>query len=92
MGISGPKERATFTLDPAVKSKLESLVPRNERSRFVEDAIMTALGEAARQDALKAIREFKPYPLKGPNVVETLRQIRAERDEQLAVRHRRVVK
>ena len=88
MGVSGPKERATFTLDPGVKSQLERQIPQSERSRFVETAIANALKDLAKQDALDAIRSFERFPLKGPGVVETLRQVRAERDEQLASRHR----
>lgn len=87
MNASGPKERATFSIDPAVKERLERTVPKSKRSSFVEDAIAEALKEAAIQDAVKAIREFKPYPLKGSGVVETLRQVRTERAEQLASRH-----
>ena len=92
MGVPGPKERATFTLDPVVKSQLERQVPKSERSHFVETAIANALKQAAKQEALEAIRSFERFPLKGPGVVETLRQIRAERDEQLASRHRPVNK
>jgi hypothetical protein len=88
MGVAGPKDRATFTLDPAVKDELEREIPKSERSGFVQDAIVGALKEVRRQKALKTIREFRRYPLKGPGVVETLRQIRSERDEQLASRHR----
>jgi hypothetical protein len=88
MGISGPKERATFTLDPAVREELEREIPSSERSGFVQEAIRDALKKIAKRRALKAIAEFKRYPLKGPDVVETLRQVRSERDEQLASRHR----
>jgi hypothetical protein len=87
MNVTGPKERSTFSIDPAVKHELERAVPKSRRSSFVEDAIVRALKDAAIQDALMAIREFKPYPLQGPGVVETLRQVRTERTEQLASRH-----
>ena len=87
MNASGTKERMTFSIDASVKEQLERAVPKSKRSSFVEDLIAQALKEVAIQDALKAIREFKPYPLKGPGVVETLRQIRADRAEQLASRH-----
>lgn len=92
MNASGPKERVTFSIDPSVKEQLERTVPKSKRSSFVEDLIAQALKDAAIQDALKAIREFKPYPLKGPGVVETLQQIRVERGEQLASRHAPVKK
>ena len=76
MNASGPKLRATFSIDSEIKGRLERVVPKGMRSSFVEQAIADALKELARQEALKAIRDFKPYPLKGPGVVETLRQIR----------------
>lgn len=87
MNASGSKERATFSIDSTVKKQLERTVPKSKRSNFVEDAIVRALQDVAQQDALKAIREFRPYPPKGPGAVETLRQIREERDKQLASRH-----
>jgi hypothetical protein len=88
MSISEPKERVTVTLDPVIKKKLEKEVPKSERSRFVEAAIAKALDKMAKDEAIAAIRAFKRYPLKGPGVVETLREVRAERDEQLASRHK----
>ena len=92
MNASGPKERVTFSIDAAVKDQLERAVPKSKRSRFVEDVIAQALKDAARQDALKFLREFKPYPAKGLDSVETLRQIRAERADYLAARHAPVKK
>lgn len=87
MNASGPKERMTFSIDAGVKEQFERSVPKSRRSGFVEDLIARGLKEAAIKDALKAIREFKPYPLKGPGVVETLLQARKERTEQLTSRH-----
>ena len=76
MNASGPKLRATFSIDSEIKGRLERVVPKTKRSSFVEEAIANALRELAKQQALKAVRDFKPYPLKGPSVVETLRRIR----------------
>jgi benzoyl-CoA reductase/2-hydroxyglutaryl-CoA dehydratase subunit BcrC/BadD/HgdB len=87
MNASGPKERATFSIASDVKRQLELTVPKTKRSSFVEDAIDRALRDVKKREALTAIRDFKPYPLKGPGVVETLREIRTQRDEELASRH-----
>lgn len=92
MGVPGSRERATFTLAPAVKSKLEEQIPRSERSRFVEAAIAKALRDEEKQKALDAIRNLKRFPLKGPGTVETLREARAQRDQELASRHRPLTK
>ncbi|MDQ6436981.1 hypothetical protein RB623_23265 [Mesorhizobium sp. LHD-90] len=87
MNASGPKERATFSIARDVKRRLERSVPKSKRSGFVEDAIEQALRGVKKREALAAIRDFKPYPLKGPGAVETLREIRTRRDEELASRH-----
>jgi hypothetical protein len=87
MNVSGPKERATFSIAAALKRRLELTVPKNKRSSFVEDAIDQALRDIKKREALTAIRDFKPYPLKGPDVVETLQEIRTQREEELASRH-----
>ena len=92
MGVTGARERATFTLAPSVKSRLEQQIPKSERSRFVEAAIANALRDEEKQKALDAIRNLKRFPLKGPGTVETLREARAERGEQVASRHRPVTK
>ena len=81
MNASGPKLRATFSIDSEIKGRLERVVPKGKRSSFVEEAIASALRELAKQAALKAIRDLKPYPLKGPGGVETLRQLRQRTDE-----------
>lgn len=89
MDATAPKERATFSIDKAVKQKLDRAVPKSKRSSFVEQAIERALRDAAKHKALAEIRTFKPYPLKGPGVVETLDHVRTKRAEQLAFGHRR---
>ena len=43
MNMSGPRERSTFTLAPNLRRRLEKMVPKSERSRFVERAIDEAL-------------------------------------------------
>ena len=80
MGVTGARERATFTLAPSVKSRLEQQIPKSERSRFVEEAVDKALKQAAKEEALKAIREFKRFPSSGENSTEVLRRIRGEMD------------
>lgn len=88
MSATYPKERATFSIDSAVKKSLDRAVPKSRRSSFVEDAIKRALRDVEKRKALAQIRSFKPYPLKGPGVVETLDQVRVQRGEQLAASDR----
>ncbi|TPI35413.1 hypothetical protein FJW07_23405 [Mesorhizobium sp. B3-1-9] len=80
MNASGPKERATFSIDSAVKETLENQVPKNKRSRFVEEAIAKALKDAAKERALKMIRELKPGSTGGESLTDVLRRIRQEMD------------
>lgn len=54
MGATGPKERATFSLDSETKKNLEKAVPKSERSQYVEKAIDRAL----REDARKQLSQF----------------------------------
>jgi hypothetical protein len=54
MGMSGPKERATFSIDRAVKEELDTRIAKSGRSRFVEKAI----AEALRQQAVAEFKQF----------------------------------
>ncbi|MER9328109.1 hypothetical protein [Mesorhizobium sp. M0488] len=53
MGISPPKERATFSIAAEIKNRLEDEVPKSERSRFVE----TAIDQALRAVAVKRLKK-----------------------------------
>ena len=80
MNASGPKERATFSIDSSIKEALESQVPKSKRSRFVEEAIAKALKDAAKERALKMIRDFKPVSTGGEDSTDVLRRIRLGMD------------
>ena len=80
MNASGPKERATFSIDSTIKETLESQVPKSKRSRFVEEAIAKALKDAAKERALKMIRDFKPISTGGEDSTDVLRRVRLEMD------------
>lgn len=75
MNLAGPKERATFSLSPSVKNRLEEAVPKNERSRFVEKAIEQALRDDARRELMNFLDEL-PRPPGGENSTEVLRRLR----------------
>ncbi|WP_274627447.1 hypothetical protein [Arvimicrobium flavum] len=88
MGIDGPKQRATYSIDGAVKETLDERVPKSARSAFVERAIADAL----RRDAVHRLREIldkaKGSSTGGEDSVELLRRLRRERNEYLTERHR----
>lgn len=70
------RERANFTLTPEVKFELETIVPKSERSKFVDQAIASALLAEAKRKALEAIADAPAYDTGGEGSVEILRQIR----------------
>lgn len=80
MGMSGPKERATFSLSSDVKKQLEDSVPKNERSRFVEKAIARLLKEDARKSLGQLLDELSKKPGDGENSTDYLRRKRMEWD------------
>ena len=80
MGISGPKERATFSIAKDIKSRLEEVIPKNERSRFVEKAIDQALRSNARERLKKMLDELPRASPKGESTTDFLRRQRLEWD------------
>jgi len=87
MGIEN-KDRATFSIDPAVKQTLEERVPRSRRSAFVEQAIADALRKEAIERLQRTLDHLAAMPASGgEDSVELLRRLRRERTEQLVSRH-----
>lgn len=87
MGVDRIKERATFSIDIAVKDTLESRVPKSKRSAFVERAIAEALRQEAVQDLKHTLDRIEAYSEGGEDSVEILRRLRRERDDYLVERH-----
>lgn len=87
MNASGPKERATFSLSSAVKARLEEVIPKSERSRFVEKAVAEALRKEAVEKLKETLDSIEGYSKGGEDSVELLRRLRREREEYLAERH-----
>jgi hypothetical protein len=79
MGMTGPKERATLSLDPRIKANLDRTIPKSERSRFVEQAVATA-------PKIEAARHFSDFLNELPttshrdNSVDILRRMRIGMD------------
>jgi hypothetical protein len=80
MGIAN-KDRATFSIDPAVKQTLEERIPKSRRSAFVEEAI----AEALRKEAIERLNRTLDHlaatsPKGGEDSVTLLRRLRREWD------------
>ena len=82
------KERAAFTISKSLKDELEEVVPASKRSQFVEKAIADALLKEAKRKALAALNDLPAYDTGERDSVELLRQIRSERADYVASRHR----
>lgn len=80
MGILGPKERATYSLSPEVKNRLDERVPKSERSRYVERAIERALREDAKADFFRFLEELPKSTKCTENSTDILRRMRLEWD------------
>src|SRR5262245_19988986 len=80
MGISGPKDRATFSIARDIKSRLERFVPKRERSRFVETALDKALQEIVREQLKDLLDKLPRATGKGESTTEFLRRKRLEWD------------
>jgi hypothetical protein len=80
MGIAN-KDRATFSIDPAIRQRLEEYVPKSRRSAFVEQAI----AEALRKEAIERLGRTLDHlaataPKGGEDSLEVLRRYRRRMD------------
>lgn len=89
MNVQPRKERATFSIDSAVKERLDTQIPKSRRSSFVEQAIAEALRKQAVESLAETLDRIGAYSTGGEDSVELLRRLRLERNEQLMSRHRR---
>ncbi|TWG98011.1 hypothetical protein L598_000200001500 [Mesorhizobium sp. J18] len=87
MAMHERKQRATFSIDSAVKEELEARIPSSKRSGFVERAIAEALRKEAIESLRKTLDSMEGYSSDGEDSVEMLRRLRSERDTYLAARH-----
>jgi metal-responsive CopG/Arc/MetJ family transcriptional regulator len=69
------KERTSFTLSAQVKSELESIVPKSQRSQFIEQAIVDALKDKHQKLLLGLIEEINPVSI-DKDSADLIRQIR----------------
>lgn len=57
------KERTSFTLSAQVKNELESIVPKSQRSQFIEQAIVDALKDQHQKMVLDLINAIEPVSI-----------------------------
>ncbi|MEO4000757.1 hypothetical protein [Mesorhizobium sp. CAU 1732] len=86
MGIAN-KDRATFSIDSAVKQSLEDRVPKSRRSAFVEQAIADALRKEAVAHLKNTLDDIRASSVVGEDSVDLIRRLRDERGAYIAHRH-----
>jgi hypothetical protein len=80
MNMSGPKERATFSIDRAVKQELDSRIAKSGRSSFVEKAIADALRRQAVVELKQFLDSIQGSSRGGEDSTDYLRRKRLEWD------------
>ena len=70
-----------------LRDELRSAVPKRQRSKFVVEAIETALRETNRQRALDFLDNLPRYDTKGQDSVEVLRRLRDKHTQRIIERH-----
>ena len=68
--------------------RLAEVVPAGKRSRFVEQALETALKAEAKSKLLAMLDDLPAHSTDGENSIEVLRGLRQERSDQLVSRHK----
>ena len=71
------KKRTIFLSETTLEA-LEELVPKAKMSKFVDNVVIEALRQLAKERALDALEHFDKLEAGGKSVVDTLRDIRRE--------------
>ncbi len=62
---------------------LKERVPKSQRSKFVNSAVVSALRQVAKEKAIDALENHQKTDSSGDSVVETLREIRSKESNRL---------
>ncbi len=75
--------KRTISFSEATLEKLEDLVPKYKRSSFVDDAVIHALQQVAKEKALNLLEKSEKMDASGPSTVEAQRETREIESERL---------
>jgi len=78
----GSMQKITLSLPDPVAHQFFAEIPKGKRSQYMTKALKSKLKQDAKEKALKELLEFEPIASE-IDAVETLREIREEREEQL---------
>ena len=81
MATKSAKRTISFSEDTL--NTLDELIPKSKRSRFVDRAVVKELQQAAKQQALDALRNIKRFDVQGESIVDTVRSIRQSESQRL---------
>lgn len=84
MATKSAKRTISFSEDTL--DTLDELIPRSKRSRFVDRAVVKELQQAAKKQALDALRNIKRFDIQGDSVVDTVRTIRQTESQRLDIK------
>ena len=76
--------KKTYSFSEENIEKLEQLIPKSKRSRFLDSSLARAIEEETKANALKEIEAFKRIKTNGDSVTEILRQIRQNESDRLS--------
>ena len=75
--------KRTFSLPDDTLEQFEALVPKSKRSRFVNAALISALQQKAKEQALLALEQMSKPAITGEDIVKTIQQNRQESADRL---------
>ena len=81
--VTAMTTKRTFSLPDDTLEQFEALVPKTQRSRFVNAALISALQLKAKEQALSALESMSKPAIAGEDIVKTIQQTRQESAERL---------
>jgi hypothetical protein len=68
--------KTTISLPDEALSSLEQMIPESQREKFMASAIVDALRQKSREQAIEALSRMERYEAGEESVVESIREIR----------------
>lgn len=91
MEISSHRVPLNVNVPVTLRDQLREAVPPRQRSKFITEAIESALRnndrQKAKEEALAALKNAPAYDTNGQDSVEVLRRLRQEHTQRIVDRH-----
>lgn len=76
--------KKTYSFSEENIARLEHLIPKSKRSRFINSALTKAIAEQTKTNALKMLEDFERIQADGKSITETLREVRQSESNRLS--------